>query len=613
MPFGAEVDDGGTSFRLWAPDARSVALRLEGGDAPLEIDMTSRADGWFELRCDAARAGTRYRFRIDGQKPVPDPASRFQPDGVHGPSEVIDPRAHVWRDVRWRGRPWEEAVLYEFHVGAGTPRGRFLEVIARLDPFVDLGITGLSLMPLAECPGAHNWGYDGVYPFAPEAAYGRPEELKQLIEAAHERGLMVLLDVVYNHFGPEGNYLGHYASPFFTHRHETPWGAAIDFEGPRSGPVRDFFVHNALFWLEEYGLDGLRLDAVHAIHDATRPDVLTELAQRVRDRFGSEREIHLVLENDYNQARRLQRSGNGRPLEYTAQWNDDLHHALHVLLSGERDGYYEDYADRPIAHLGRALAQGFAWQGEPSPHRGGAPRGEPSAVLPPTAFVSFLQNHDQIGNRAFGERLAALVSEPALRAGTAVLLLSPQIPLLFMGEDWAAREPFPFFCDFGPELAEAVRDGRRREFAAFPAFRDPAARARIPDPGAPETFAAARLDWHAAADAPHAAAQALHTKLLAVRRRELVPRLRGIGGESGQAEVIGEHTLRVDWRLDDGARLFLLAHLAAAPSSIRVPAIPGRLLFETPTGAVRASRDGSLPPWTVIWSLAEPSDAGASR
>ena len=612
MPFGAAVDDGGTSFRLWAPDARAVTLHLEEAGAPREIAMPARADGWFEIRCGTAGAGTHYRYCIDGAALVPDPASRFQPDGVHGPSEVIDPRAHVWRDAHWRGRPWEEAILYEFHIGAGTPGGRFHEAIARLDDLVELGITGLALMPLAECPGARNWGYDGVYPFAPEGAYGRPAELKQLIEEAHMRGLMVLLDVVYNHFGPEGNYLGQYASPFFTHRHETPWGDAIDFEGPRSRPVRDFFVHNALFWLEEYGLDGLRLDAVHAIHDASRPDVLTELANRVRERFGGEREVHLVLENDGNEARRLQRAGDEAPLEYTAQWNDDLHHALHVLLTGERDGYYEDYADRPIAHLGRALAEGFAWQGEPSPHRGGTPRGEPSALLPPTAFISFLQNHDQIGNRAFGERLAALVSEPALRAGTAVLLLAPQIPLLFMGEEWAAPEPFPFFCDFGPELADAVREGRRREFATFPAFRDPAARARIPDPGAPETFAAARLDGRHAARAPHAAALSLHAELLSLRRRELVPRLRGIGGGSGRAEVLGEHTLRVSWRLGDGARLDLLAHLAAEPSSILAARIPGRLLFETPAGAAASRGHGGLPPWSVVWSLTEADDAGVA-
>ncbi len=612
MPFGAEVDDGGTRFRLWAPDARAVSLQLENAAAPREIGMTAREGGWFEVRCGTARAGTRYRYCIDGQALVPDPASRFQPDGVHGPSEVVDPRAHVWRDARWRGRPWEEAVLCEFHVGAGTPNGRFHEVIAQLDDLVELGITGLALMPLAECPGAHNWGYDGVYPFAPEGAYGRPEELKQLIEAAHGHGLMVLLDVVYNHFGPEGNYLGQYASPFFTHRHQTPWGAAIDFEGPRSRPVRDFFVHNALFWLEEYGLDGLRLDAVHAIHDAIRPDVLTELAHRVRERFGGEREVHLILENDHNEARRLQRTGDDTPCEYTAQWNDDLHHALHVLLTGECDGYYEDCADRPIAHLGRSLAEGFAWQGEPSPHRGGAPRGEPSALLPPTAFVSFLQNHDQIGNRALGERLGTLVSTAALRAGTAVLLLAPQIPLLFMGEEWAAPEPFLFFCDFGPELAGAVREGRRREFAAFPAFRDPAARARIPDPGAPETFAATRLDRRHATRAPHAAVRALHAELLDLRRRELVPRLRGIGGGSGRAEALGERTLRVTWRLGDGARLELLAHLAAEPRPGVVPPLSGRVLFETPMGAVASSGDRGLPPWSVVWSLTEPDEAGAS-
>ena len=610
MPFGAEVDDGGTSFRLWAPDALAVVLHLDGATAPREIAMTPRADGWFETRCDGAGAGARYRFAVDGAAPVPDPASRFQPDGVHGPSEVVDPRTHVWRDAQWRGRPWEEAVLYEFHVGTGTPGGRFRDVITPLDDLVELGVTGLALMPLAECPGAHNWGYDGVYPFAPESAYGRPEDLKQLVEAAHARGLMVLLDVVYNHFGPEGNYVGQYASPFFTDRQETPWGAAIDFEGPRSGPVREFFVHNALFWLEEYGLDGLRLDAVHAIHDASRPDILTELAKRVHERFAGEREIHLVLENDGNESQRLRRAGDGTPLEYTAQWNDDLHHALHVVLTGEHEGYYEDYADRPVAHLGRALAEGFAWQGESSPHRGGTRRGEPSALLPPTAFVSFLQNHDQIGNRAFGERLGSLVSADALRAGTAVLLLAPQIPLLFMGEEWSAPEPFPFFCDFGPELAEAVREGRRREFGAFPAFRDPAARARIPDPGARETFLAARLDRRQAARAPHATVRALHGQLLAVRRRELVPRLRGIGGGSGRSEVLGERTLRVRWRLGDGARLELLAHLSDDPWRGPLPSVPGHLLFETPAGANRLRDDDGLPPWSVLWRLSEPPAVG---
>ena len=314
MPFGAAVDGGGTRFRLWAPDARAVALRLEGAAPAREFAMTPEPDGWFAMRAEGVGAGARYRFRIDGDALVPDPASRCQPDGVHGPSEVVDPGAYPWRDARWRGRPWEQAVLYEFHVGTGTPGGRFLDAVSRLDDLVALGVTGLSLMPLAECPGARNWGYDGVYPFAPASAYGRPEGLKRLIDEAHERGLMVLLDVVYNHFGPEGNYLGQYASSFFTDRHETPWGAAIDFESPSSRPVREFVVHNALYWLEEYGFDGLRLDAVHAIHDASRPDVLAELARRVHEHFEDEREVHLLLENDCNEARRLTRGYDVSPV-----------------------------------------------------------------------------------------------------------------------------------------------------------------------------------------------------------------------------------------------------------------------------------------------------------
>ncbi len=307
--------------------------------------------------------GSRYRFRIDGDLLVPDPASRFQPESVDGPSEVIDPRAFEWADQGWRGRAWEEAILYELHVGAFTERGDFAGVAQRLDHLVALGVTAVELMPVAECPGEFNWGYDGVYPFAPERCYGRPEDLKALVEAAHARGLMLLLDVVYNHFGPQGNHLPRYAEPFFTKRHRTPWGAAIDFEGEQSRTVRDFFIHNALYWLEEYHFDGLRLDAVHAIHDSSKPDILTELAEAVHERLGH-REVHLVLENDRNEARRLERDAQGRAPLYSAQWNDDIHHTLHVLLTGERKGYYADYAERPIRQLGRCLATGFAYQGE---------------------------------------------------------------------------------------------------------------------------------------------------------------------------------------------------------------------------------------------------------
>jgi malto-oligosyltrehalose trehalohydrolase len=604
MPFGAEACDEGTRFRLWAPDAGRVALRLEGPGALREVELARAADGWFEETVAGVGAGMRYRFAIDGATLVPDPASRFQPEGPHGPSEVVDPALHAWSDGDWQGLAWEEVVLYELHVGAFTRGGRYSDLRGALDELVSLGVTALELMPLAECPGARNWGYDGTHPFAPESAYGRPEDLKRLIEAAHARGLAVFLDVVYNHFGPEGNLLATFASPFFTQRHHTPWGAAIDFEGPHSRMVRDFFIHNALYWLEEYGLDGLRLDAVHAIHDASRPDLLEELATTVRRRFEGGRRVHLVLENDDNAAHRLAREADGRPRSYTAQWNDDWHHAMHVLLAGETGGYYGDYADDPVVRLGRALAEGFVYQGEASAHRGGALRGEPSAALPPVAFVNFLQNHDQIGNRAFGERLAALAPEAALRAAAALLLLAPGVPMLFMGEEWGAPEPFPFFCDFGPELSEAVREGRRREFEAFPAFRDPAARERIPDPGAAATFEAALLDRSRAAEPPHAALRSLHAALIATRRREIVPLLRAAPGGGARFERLGERALRVVWTLGGDATLALRANLAATPSPAAPALEPGRVLFELPDGAALRARDGSLPPWSAVFWLA---------
>ncbi|MGD8875115.1 MAG: malto-oligosyltrehalose trehalohydrolase, partial [Gammaproteobacteria bacterium] len=509
MPFGAELlADGRTRFQLWAPSASRVDLCLRQPaaagssvtDEPAaltELPMEPAADGCFSLTTARAGAGDRYQYRIDGGMLVPDPASRFQPEDVHGPSEVIDPGAWNWRDGDWRGRPWEEAVIYELHVGSFTPAGNFAAVQEKLDYLRDLGVSAIELMPVADFPGRRNWGYDGALLFAPDSRYGRPEALKALVDAAHARGLMVFLDVVYNHFGPEGNYLHVYARQFFTERHLTPWGAAIDFDGPHSQRVRQFFIHNALYWLEEYHFDGLRLDAVHAIPDASQPDILTELAQRVHAVFDRRRHIHLVLENDHNSAHYLVRDAAGRPHCYTAQWNDDIHHALHVLLTAESGGYYRDYAADPLRHLGRCLAEGFAYQGEPSAYRDDRPRGEPSTHLPATAFVSFLQNHDQVGNRACGERITLLADAARIRAATVLLLLAPAPPLLFMGEEWGCTQPFLFFCDFGPELAEQVVAGRRQEFAQFPQFSDPAARRRIPDPLDSATFRQSVLDWTA--------------------------------------------------------------------------------------------------------------------
>jgi maltooligosyltrehalose trehalohydrolase len=608
MPFGAEVqDDGSVRFALWAPAAGKVDLCLEqdAGHLPLPMTVLPAPDaGWFTLTTSQAAAGSRYRFRIDGGQLVPDPASRRQPQDVHGPSEVVDPMAWHWADGAWHGRPWHEAVIYELHTGTFTPGGDFAGVCERLDHLAALGVTAVELMPVADFPGARNWGYDGVLPFAPDSRYGTPDALKRLVAAAHARGLMMFLDVVYNHFGPDGNYLHLYAPQFFTDRHHTPWGNAINFDGPRSRIVRDFFIHNALYWLEEYRFDGLRLDAVHAIFDQSEPDILTELAAAVRDGPGRERQIHLVLENDANEARYLARDGAGRPRAYTAQWNDDLHHALHVIATGERGGYYADYAARPVHDLGRCLAEGFAYQGEPSPFRQAARRGEPSAQLPPAAFVSFLQNHDQIGNRAFGERLDTLAAEPALDALTVILLLAPPPPLLFMGQEWGALQPFLFFCDFDRDLARRVTRGRRAEFARFPQFSDAAARRRIPDPNASATFAASRLDWTDVTRPPHRERLDFHRQLLALRAREIAPRLCGMPGGRVRFRTRGNHELFVRWRLGDGSELSLVANLGADRGDGSEPPA-GRLLHAYPGEHAFAQIRQGLMPWSVGWYLDE--------
>ena len=601
MPFGAELQpDGALRFRLWAPGARHVDLCLEFASKENMLPMKRDDNGWYILVTDRAKPGTFYRFRIDSDQRVPDPASRYQPNDIHGPSQVIDPTVWEWTDSDWRGRPWEEAVIYELHVGTFTESGRYAGVIQRLDELVDLGITAIELMPLADFPGRRNWGYDGVLPFAPDSCYGRPEELKELVQGAHQRGLMMFLDVVYNHFGPEGNYLPLYAPSFFTDRHRTPWGAAINFDGTDSRTVRDFFIHNALYWLEEYHFDGLRLDAVHAIADDSQPDILQEIAHVVATGPGASRQIHLVLENDNNAAKYLERNSAMRPCAYIAQWNDDIHHTLHVMTTGEKSGYYEDYADSPAHYLGRSLAEGFAYQGEPSRFRHGSPRGESCRELPPTAFVSFLQNHDQIGNRAMGERITDLASEEALRTATAILLLAPSPPMLFMGQEWGERQPFLFFCDFGPELADAVTEGRRKEFARFPEFTDAKARTRIPDPNDEQTFTRSCLDWVAARAGKSRVWRQFHKDLLTLRARDIVPRLQGLRAGDSNFDVFDAMALRVHWRLGDDSHLTLLANLAEEPV-IALSKPTGRLLYAVPGEPVSVNDRVQLPPWSVSW------------
>ncbi len=597
MAFGAALAGDGAVFRLWAPDAAdNIMLHLPGRP---DVALTRQAQGWGEVFVAGVAAGARYGFRI-GDHLVPDPASRFQPDDVHSLSEIIDPEAYDWQDDGWRGRPWHDAVICELHVGTFTPEGSFRAAIARLPALAEMGFTALQLMPVADFAGQRGWGYDGVLWFAPDSSYGRPEDLKALVDAAHGLGLMVFLDVVYNHFGPEGNYLGLTAKRFLTDRHHTPWGQAINYDGADARPVRDFVIANALYWLEEFHFDGLRLDAVHAIVDDSRPHILDELAERIRTAI-TDRPVHLVLENDANAVGVLARDGVGQALRYTAQWNDDIHHALHRLLTGEDGGYYQDYGPDPLDHLCRCLAEGFAYQGEASPHRQGAVRGDPSRALSPLAFVSFLQNHDQIGNRALGERLHALAPAEAVRAAIALLLLAPQPPLLFMGEEWGASTPFQYFCDVEPGLAQAVRRGRRQEFQHFPQFQGAGAR-KIPDPCGLSSFTRSKLNWDEARRAPFADRLALTRHLLALRRSEIVPRLAGISGGRAQAGRIGPRALAAQWVLGDGTTLRGRANFSPEPLTGIIPE-KGRLLYSTHGNSGQG--EFGLAGWGVDWHLDE--------
>ncbi|HUD67999.1 MAG TPA: malto-oligosyltrehalose trehalohydrolase [Candidatus Sulfotelmatobacter sp.] len=597
MPFGAEVlPDGTVRFRLWAPKAQRVTLCVEAGS---QLPLAGLEQGWFELITREAGPGVGYQFQIDGQTKVPDPASRFQPSDVHGPSLVVDPLAFDWTDTQWRGRPWEEAVVYELHVGTFSPEGTFRGIERKLDYLHELGVTAVELMPVADFPGKRNWGYDGVLPFAPDSCYGRPEDLKQLVQAAHAHGLMIFLDVVYNHFGPDGNYLHLYAPQFFTNRHHTPWGDAINFDGPDSRVARDYFLHNALYWLEEYHFDGLRLDAVHAIADDSTPDILTELARSVRERLGKERFVHLILENGDNSARYLRRDEQGGVPWYDAQWNDDIHHCFHVLLTGESDGYYSDYAQAPDRHLCRCLAEGFAYQGDYSEYHG-CTRGEPSSELPPTAFISFLQNHDQVGNRAFGERILKLAPPRAVQAAMEILLLAPSPPLLFMGEEFGAVTPFLFFCDFSGDLAAAVTNGRRNEFARFAKFNSAAVRESIPDPNAEDTFRQSKLDWECQTVSVHRQWLTFYRELLGVRQRVIVPHLAARCGVRCQFSGKGGRELSMDWLFDDGARLELRANLRNERVAV-TQKHSGVHFYCSGPDVSSAFEQGWLPGWSVVW------------
>lgn len=563
VEFGALWHDGIVCFRLWAPEQASVSLSIDGRAA---TPMLRERNGWFSL-ASAVPLGSRYRFILTDGSTVPDPASRFQPEDVHGPSEVVSSDLFRWTDAAWRGLPWHEAVIYELHVGTFTKEGSFRAAMARLPYLKSLGVTAVEVMPIGDFPGRWSWGYDGVLLFAPDSRYGRPDDFRAFVDRAHALGLAVLLDVVYNHFGPDGNYLPLLA-PAHTDLHTTPWGNAIDYGRRDEASMRDFVLANVRMWINEFHLDGLRIDAAHEIRDSEPDHILADVAEAARE-AGNGRTIHLILESAKLETDRVSAAGG-----FDGQWNDDLHHALHAAITGETDKDYVDCAGRPDV-LARALAEGFL---------AGDKEGKRS--VSPSHFVSFLQNHDQVGNRVRGERIAMLAPPSACRAAAAVYLLAPQIPMLFQGEEWASSSPFPFFSDLDPAFAASVRNGR---IAAFDADPDD-----LFDPFDPATLAAARLDWSEQRLSRHARLLDWYRSVLRVRRREIVPICAGIQ-RSGEWRV-DNGVIRIVWQAE-AKDLMLTLNLRPNPAPLPAP-LGGKLIWQE--GRVDGGR---CPPWFVAWSL----------
>ncbi|MDE0921557.1 malto-oligosyltrehalose trehalohydrolase [Aurantimonas coralicida] len=603
--WGTRHGDDGTAFRLWAPGAGHVDLVVggQGGENDF-LAMEKDAAGWWRVTTDQVAVGGGYGFRVDDGIIVPDPAARAQMGDVHGLSKLVDPRSYAWKTADWAGRPWEEVVFYELHTGTFTEGGTFEAMIERLDYLRDLGITAVELMPVAKFGGRRGWGYDGVLLYCPHEVYGGVDGLKRLVDAAHERGLMVFLDVVYNHFGPDGNYIGSYAPEFFHEEIHTPWGAAIAYD---EAPVREFMIDNALYWLEEYRIDGLRLDAIDSIKDTTDTPLVKELAARVRAAF-PDRHVHLTTEDDRNITWHVARDEEGQPTLVSGEWNDDFHHCAHVIATHEYDNYYADYVGHSVEQMAKCLATGFVFQGEYSEHRGHEV-GENSAHLPPTAFVNFVQNHDQIGNRAFGDRLTDLGSRRAVECLQTILLLSPQIPLMFMGEEFGDTHPFSFFTDFDGELGTAVREGRRNEFAKFGAFQDEEARQLIPDPNEESTFHNSRVDWTMPERPTYRRRLELTRQLLAKRQSAIVPLLKGIGGNGGTWFASdASKAFVVAWELAGGTVLHLFANLDDEPWPIpdtvaKSDLTCGTLVHAYPKGADEQLKSGILPGTSVVFRL----------
>ncbi len=585
MPFGASIEeDGAVRFRFFATSAEHVQLALEGVPEPLP--MVAGGDGWHELRTISAKAGSRYRFVLPDGTRVPDPASRYQPEDVHGPSQVIDPNSFAWTDEQWRGRPWNEAVLYELHVGSFTKEGTFQAALRKLDHLVELDISAIELMCLSDFAGNRNWGYDGVLIYAPDSAYGPPDAVKAFIDAAHTRGIMVILDVVYNHLGPEGNYIGQYFPQIGSDRHETPWGKALNFDGEHGDVVREYILHNALYWIEEFHVDGLRLDASHAMIDDSPRHILDELHDRVQA-LACGRLIHLILENEVNIECRVGRDENGQPGLYTAQWNHDITHLLGAVFSDLCEpGKVEE-----TGKLAKALAQGFVIAAQMK-------EDAPPCSVPPTAFVSFIQTHDLVGNRIFGDRIFANASADQIRAIACIYLLAPQIPMLFMGEEWGASTPFSYFCDYHGELAIAVRKGRCDQLAKLDPAPSEDEMKRAPNPQAESTLRSAQLDWSELDRPPHNEWFLWYRRVIQVRSKAVVPLLSGLSQSCASSDIVGPGAFAISWTLRNGVKLNLAANLCKVSRS-GFPSAPGRVIWQEGV----QENEGTLGPWSVRWTV----------
>ncbi len=543
MDFGTKIlPDKRIEFNFWAPDSKTAQLCIKNHDM---LPMDSKKDGWFQVVTDLAKSASAYMFRIDNGMMVPDPASRCQIKDVHDESLIIDPDEFDWEnDFKWKGRPWIETVIYEIHTGTFSNDGTFRAIEEKLDYFISLGITAIELMPVADFPGKRNWGYDGVLLFAPDKTYGTPNDLKNLVKTAHKKGLMVFLDVVYNHFGPEGNYLHVYAkSKFFNPEHKIPWGDAINFKNRN---VRNFYIQNALYWLEEYHFDGLRFDAVHTIKDVSNMHILKEISRKIKGEIKN-RNVHLILENDVNQKTYLKQNSKKEPEYFTAQWNDDFHHAAHVLLTGESSGYYEKYTDKPVHHLAKTLAQGF------------------TKNLSSTSFINFLQNHDQAGNRFMGERITKLTHQEALKAVISLYLLSPSVPLLFMGEEFGCEQPFYFFCDLEEKLSKSVKEGRLKEFSHFlpPTLDTPNLfHSKIPDVTSEKVFIDSKLNWDCIKNLKNNKILNFYKKMLEIRKKHIIPLIPEIEHSKTKYKIINDNAFWVKWKIKNGEYLWLTANLA---------------------------------------------------